>query len=451
MEQDSIITMNEIQNIGEESGFFASIPLKGLEIKIYKKRWLMLILFVLYSASNAMQWIQYSIIANIVMRYYNVSSFLVDMTSMIYMITYIPLIFPASYLLDKFGLRYAVIFGALGTALGSWIKVFSIATDRFWITFLGQSLVAVSQTFVLSVPARLAAVWFGPDQVSSACSIGVFGNQLGIAIGFLFPPMLVPNSDNICNIERGLRLMFYIVAAFTTFVLALILVFFKSAPPLPPSPAQAVQRGNTENESFFCSIKRLFSNIGYVLLLFSYGINIAVLYAISTLLNQIILKYFPGHEEDAGRIGLTIVCTGMLSSVICGVILDKTHKFKETTLIVYLCCFMGMIIFTLTLDSKGIYVVYITAGVLGFFITGYLPVGFEFAAELTYPEPEGTAAGLLNAVVQVFGITFTMLYGFLFGTFGDLWANIAMCIGLGIGTLLTIMIPNDLRRQNAKV
>lgn len=124
-----------------------------------------------------------------------------------------------------------------------------------------------------------------------------------------------------------------------------------------------------------------------MLLLFSYGINIAVLYAISTLLNQIILKHFrvgifpsknckfsllsifffgfyftnryllmlnfqyvyffleslknyknlrlllnfssfQGHEEDAGRIGLTIVCTGMLSSVICGVILDKTHKFK---------------------------------------------------------------------------------------------------------------------------
>ena len=34
------------------------------------------------------------------------------------------------------------------------------------------------QVFILSLPARLAAVWFGPDQVSSACSIGVFGNQV---------------------------------------------------------------------------------------------------------------------------------------------------------------------------------------------------------------------------------------------------------------------------------
>lgn len=36
-----------------------------------------------------------------------------------------------------------------------------------------------------------------------------------------------------------------------------------------------------------------------------------------------------------------------------------------------------------------------------FFMTGYLPVGFEFSAELTYPEPEGTSTGLLNASAQV--------------------------------------------------
>lgn len=34
-------------------------------------------------------------------------------------------------------------------------------------------------------------------------------------------------------------------------------------------------------------------------------------------------------------------------------------------------------------------------------MTGYLPVGFEFAAELTYPESEGTSSGLLNACAQV--------------------------------------------------
>ncbi|XP_076234624.1 choline/ethanolamine transporter flvcr2a isoform X2 [Calliopsis andreniformis] len=453
--------MNGIRHLPEESNGLlfpnqiAHRPLSQVvETKVYKRRWLILMIFVFYSASNAMQWIQYSIIANIVTSYYNVSSFTVDLTSMIFMITYIPFIFPASYLLDRFGLRVAALAGAIGTTLGSWIKVFSVHPDLFWVTFVGQTVVAVSQTFILSVPARLAAVWFGPDQVSSACSIGVFGNQLGIAIGFLFPPMLVTSSDDpkmmIPVIGRGLQVMFYIVATFTTIILVLILLFFKAEPPLPPSPAQAVQREAEDTENFFQSVKKLMTNVGYLLLLLSYGINVGIFYAISTLLNNIVLQYFPGHEKDAGRIGLTIVCAGMLGSVLCGIVLDKTHKFKETTLGVYLFSFLGMIIFTFTLDTSYISVVYITAGILGFFMTGYLPVGFEFAAELTYPEPEGTSAGLLNAVCQIFGITFTTLYGFLFHSWGDFWANIVLCVTLAFGAFLTTIIPNDLRRQNAK-
>ncbi|PBC31673.1 MFS-type transporter [Apis cerana cerana] len=401
------------------------------------------------SASNSMQWIQYSIIANIVTIYYNVSTFSVDMTSMIYMITYIPFIFPASYLLDRFGLRFAVLTGAIGTMTGSWIKVFSVSPDRFWVTFIGQTFVAVSQTFILSVPARLAAVWFDLNQVSSACSIGVFGNQLGIAIGFLFPPMLVQNNEDISQIGRGLHAMFYIVAAFTTIILVLILLFFKSKPPLPPNQAQAqIQRENETPKRFFISMKKLITNVGYLLLLFSYGINVGVFYAISTLLNQIILQYFPNHEKDAGRIGLTIICAGMLGSVVCGIVLDKTRKFKETTSGVYLFSFLGIIIFTFTLMSTNqIFTIYIIAGTLGFFMTGYLPVGFEFAAELTYPEPEGTSAGLLNAMCQVFGIIFTTIYGYFLHVWGDFWANIFLCIVLALGSFLTIIIPNDLRRQ----
>jgi len=56
--------------------------------------------------------------------------------------------------------------------------------------------------------------------------------------------------------------------------------------------------------------------------------TVGVFYAISTLLNQIVLFHYPGAEEDAGRIGLCIVVAGMMGSVCCGVVLDKTHRFK---------------------------------------------------------------------------------------------------------------------------
>ncbi|XP_046430609.1 feline leukemia virus subgroup C receptor-related protein 1 isoform X3 [Neodiprion virginianus] len=346
------------------------------ETKLYKKRWAILGIFVFYSASNAMQWIQYSIIANIVMKYYDVTDEAVNWTSLIYMVLYIPFIFPASYLLDKL---------------------------------------------------------------------------LGVAVGFLFPPMLVKNSEDVTVIGDGLQTMFYIVAAITSVILVLILLFFKAEPPLPPSSAQAVQREAETSENFLFSVKTLLLNKGYLLLLLSYAINVGIFYALSTLLSQIILPYYPGHETDAGRIGLVIVLAGMLGSVLCGVVLDKTHRFKETTLCVYIFSFLGMMLFTFTLDSGHIYVVYLTSASLGFFMTGYLPVGFEFATELTYPEPEGTSAGLLNAATQVLGILFTLLYSHLFTIWGIFWANIGLCVTLGFGCLMTTLIPNDLRRQKAKL
>ncbi|KAK3913646.1 Feline leukemia virus subgroup C receptor-related protein 2 [Frankliniella fusca] len=271
---------------------------------------------------------------------------------------------------------------------------------------------------------------------------------MGVALGFVVPPMLVTQSEDVELLGEQLRILFYIVAGVTSVLLVLILFFFQAGPPLPPSPAQATIKAS-ENEGFFISVKRLSTNWAYVLLLLSYGVNIAVFYAISTLLNQVVQKVFPS-SRDAGHIGLVIVLAGMLGSVVCGVVLDSTGRFKETTLAVYALSLVGMVVYTYSFFTGLIWVVYLASAVLGFFMTGYLPVGFEFAAELTYPEPEGTSAGLLNAAVQLFGILFTMFYGWVFERADHLWANIAMCLALLIGTVMTACIKNDLRRQAAQ-
>lgn len=84
-----------------------------------------------------------------------------------------------------------------------------------------------------------------------------------------------------------------------------------------------------------------------------------------------------------------------------------------------------------------------------FFMTGYLPVGFEFAAELTYPEPEVTSAGLLNASAQLFGIIFTILGGWLLGNYGSLVCNGTLTAALLVGAALTLPIRAELKRQKA--
>lgn len=84
-----------------EKGIVESPKKSPSQYVVYPIRWVVLVIFVFYSASNSMQWIQYSIIQDAVVKYYDLNSITVYWTSMIYMITYIPLIFPASWLLDK--------------------------------------------------------------------------------------------------------------------------------------------------------------------------------------------------------------------------------------------------------------------------------------------------------------------------------------------------------------
>lgn len=146
--------------------------------RLYRRRWLILCLFSSYSLCNAFQWIQYGIINNIFMKFYNVSSFAIDWLSMIYMLTYIPFIFPVAWLLERKGLRVIALFAASINCVGTWIKVASVQPSLFWVTMLGQFACSLAQVFILGMPSHVASVWFGSDEVSTACAIGVFGNQV---------------------------------------------------------------------------------------------------------------------------------------------------------------------------------------------------------------------------------------------------------------------------------
>ncbi|KAH3738409.1 feline leukemia virus subgroup C receptor-related protein 2-like [Dreissena polymorpha] len=425
--------------------------------KVYNRRWIMLLLFATLSFSNAYQWIHLNIIGNVIIEFYNESlptdSFqqatAIDWLSMIYMLCYIPLIFPATWLLDKKGLRICLICGAFLNALGAWIKCACLASGRFPVLMFAQTICAIAPIFIVGIPAHLAATWFGPDQVSTATAFGVFGNQVGCAAGFLLPPLLVPNSDDRDVIENDLGKMFYIWAGLTTALFSSIIVVFQDKPPQPPSKAQMLAAESGEQESYLGSLKNLFRSRAFILLAITYGINTGCYYGIGTLLNPIILHYFPGQEQIAGQIGLVLVLAGVVGSAVAGLWLDRTKMFKGTTVGIYLLSMAGMVVFTFTLGLDLIWVVFLTAGVLGFFMTGYLPVGFEFAAEITYPEPEGTSSGLLNASAQTFGILLTIGMRALVERVSVQSANITVSVMLLVGTIVTGFISADYRRQEA--
>ncbi|CAN2391541.1 heme export, partial [Pristimantis euphronides] len=420
-----------------------------LQTRLYGRRFAVLAVFSLYSLVNAYQWIQYSILASIFTGFYGVSYQAVDWLSVVYMLAYVPLIFPATWLLDTRGLRLTALLGSGLNCLGAWVKCAAARPDLFPVTMLAQVVCSVAQVFILGLPSRVASVWFGPKEVSTACATAVLGNQFGTAIGFLLPPVLVPRSDDTKETAHNISVMFYGTAAVSTLLFILTIAVFKEKPKLPPSQCQAVlQSCPAEHYSYKQSILNLFRNVPFVLLLISYGIMTGSFYSMSTLLNQMITFHYEGEEVNAGRIGLTLVIAGMIGSVICGVWLDYSKTYKQTTLIVYILSFIGMLVFTFTLDLGNLVVVFVTGGVLGFFMTGYLPLGFEFAVEITYPESEGTSSGLLNASAQIFGMLFTLAQGRLTTDYNPQAGNIFLCAWMFIGIILTALIKSDLRRHN---
>ncbi|XP_061668168.1 heme transporter FLVCR2 isoform X4 [Syngnathoides biaculeatus] len=386
---------------------------KACQTRLSKRRWPTVLLFSCYSLSNSYQWIQYGIISNIFVKFYQVDAFTIDWMSMIYMLTYIPFIFPVTWLLDKKGLRVVALAATALNCAGTWLKVASARPHLFAVTFLGQFCCSLAQVFILGMPSRIASVWFGTNEVSTACSVGVFGNQLGIAVGFLVPPVLVPNVDDVDALAHHIGVMFYITAGVATFLFVLVVIVFQERPELPPTPAQAAARSAPpERYSYGASVGRLLRNRPFILLVVTYGLNVGCFYAVGTLLNRTIIEHYPGEEVNAGRIGLTIVIAGTVGSLICGVWLDRSKTYK-------------------------------------FFMTGYLPLGFEYAVELTYPESEGTSSGLLNCSAQVFGIVFTICQGKIIDKFGTLPGNVFLCVFLLVGTVMTGFIKSDLRRQKA--
>ncbi|XP_028996269.1 feline leukemia virus subgroup C receptor-related protein 1-like [Betta splendens] len=427
-----------------------------LQTRLYRRRFAVLAVFSLYSLVNAFQWIQYSIITNVFTRYYGVSSDKIDWLSIVYMVAYVPLILPATWLLDRKGLRLTALLGSGLNCAGAWLKCGSVSPALFGVTVAAQVVCSVAQVFILGLPSRLASVWFGPREVSTACATAVLGNQLGTAIGFLLPPVLVPtrpDHDPDPDLTgRNISVMFYGTAAVSTALFVLSVVVIRDRPPLPPSQAQAVlPDGPPDHYSYKQSISNLIRNKAFVLLLISYGIMTGSFYSVSTLLNQMIMACYENEGLNAGRIGLTLVVAGMVGSILCGLWLDHTKTYKMTTLLVYSLSLVGMLVFTFTLDLNNIYLVFFTAAVLGFFMTGYLPLGFEFGVEITYPESEGTSSGLLNAFAQIFGIIFTLIQGKLTTAYSPLAGNLFLCAWMLLGTLLTALIKSELKRHNVNV
>lgn len=305
-------------------------PSKTCGIRPTRKRYLILAMFCVLQIVKSFQWICLASVTNVVAKFYRVDNLAINWTTILFMVTFLVLALPVSWIMDSIGLRRSVLIGACGVSLGVLIKCFSCHRDGFALSMWGHLIVGLCEPFFFSSCSQLASVWFPDDQVALATAVSLIGEQAGLALGFIVPPLLIGRAadDDFEAVERGLFLLFTIVALISNANTALILFFFDDEPRLAPGIARLKQkqdetirrqslelewelerrrrrheqqkqrrRSSTISRRLSQSVgqqvkipARFMRDINFLLLLLGFGICQGICYSIHTLLNQMVVQ-----------------------------------------------------------------------------------------------------------------------------------------------------------------
>lgn len=454
-------------SISSKTDTMVDIDIKGeptkeetIVIKPSLKRFFILLMYGICSMEKSFQWINLSTITNKVSLFYGVDNLAVNWTSVLFMITFIPLVLPTGWLIERIGLRKAVLIGSTGITVGAIIKCFACAEDRFYIIILGQIVVSLSEQFIFCIPARIASVWFPDSQVSLATGFGIFGNQCGIAMGFLVPQAMLRGMETREEIGLGLYRLFLWTAVVALVTWIVLLFFFDDRPENAPGAAR-FNKIREENEQrnqmlglydemklFGSILAQLLKDTNSNLLVVAYGINVGTVYAVQTCLNQMIAgSDWSEANEIVGTSGLIVIFSGMIGALFWGHLCDLTHSYILINRILYIGAIVSITLFAYTLKLYDEHYLYGASGLMGFMLIGYTVAGLDTIVELTYPIPELVSTSVMNLSPQIFGIAITFICSAIVDKYESDWANGFLVSCLVVGLVFTLLISENLKRQ----
>ena len=120
--------------------------------KVYKYRWIMLSIYMFIVAVNQLLWITFAPITMDATHFYHVTDIQIGMLSMCFMIVFILVSVPASWVIDTYGIRIGVGIGAVLTGVFGMLR--GIATGYDLLLWSQIGIAAVSYTH-LTLPTIL--------------------------------------------------------------------------------------------------------------------------------------------------------------------------------------------------------------------------------------------------------------------------------------------------------
>ena len=351
-------------------------------------RWIVLGAFMLVMAAQQLTWITFAPVTRLAAGFYGQTEFTIGLLSMVFMIVYILVWFPASWAIDTWGLKAGVGIGAVLTGGFALVRGF-LAHDFVWV-FVAQVGIAVGQPFVINAVAKVAARWFPLKERATASGLAWLMGYLGLIAGFALTPMLAPTADRIPS-------MLMVYGVVSAVLCATFLVFAKERPSAPVgAPGEEVRALVIDG------LKSLLKQRDFLLFNAIFFIGLGVFNGVSTW-TDLILAGRIGDPEQAGLIPAAMVVMGVVGSAVIPMLSDRLRNRTKIIFLALAGSVPGLIGLTFLRSFGGLLA---SAAVLGFFMLSCAPVGFQYSAEVGHPAPEGTSTGILMTMGQISGILF---------------------------------------------
>jgi MFS family permease len=386
--------------------------------KVYCYRWIVLIVFMGVIAVNQLLWITFAPITGSAAAFYNVSDLAIGLLSMSFMIVYIIVSIPASWVIDTYGIRVAVGIGAALTGIFGLMRGL-VATD-YNLVLTAQIGIAIGQPFILNAVTKVAARWFPIQERATASGLGSLAIYLGIVIGLALTPYLTIHSG-----IPGMLVTYGIASVVAG------LVFFgliREHPPTPPCLP-----GQEERALMYDGLKQTLRKRDFLLLMLIFFIGLGVFNGVTTWIENIVRPR--GFSiTQAGLTGGLMIIGGIVGALFVPALSDRLRRRVPFIILALAGATLGFVGVTYAL-SYGLLLT--SAFVMGFFLLSAGPLGFQYGAEIAYPTPEGTSNGLLILMGQISGIIFIFgMDSFKSPTTGSMTISLVILIGLMVLGLL---------------
>ena len=378
--------------------------------KVYPYRWIVLGVFMLINLAIQMLWICFAPITGPAARFYSVSDLQIGFLAMAFMIVYIPLSIPVSWIVDTVGYRKSVSIGAV--MMGVFALLRGVFATNYTLVVIATMGLAVSQPFMMNSISTVAAKWFPIKERATASGLVIVASFLGIAVGEVVSPLLF--------IRYGIATMLLIYGVVAAATVLVFVIFTREAPPTPPCPP-----GGETRALMLDGLKRMLKMKDIWILMGLFLVGMGVFNGISIWIESIVRpKGFT--ISQAGNLGGALLLGGIVGAAIIPILSDRLRKRKIFLMVGVAMGIPGL----LGVIFAGSYWTIIgSMFILGFFLMSLAPVGYQYAAEIMYPAPEGTSNGLLNLAGQA---SVVFIYGMeLFkGKDGSFTPSLLILVGL---------------------